>query len=82
MQNVEISGELKEFIEVLKLLEKMDEIKSVDIKIMNIPLGRKFSYLNDGVTRRRCLLCKIKKINGYTYLLIEIERIKHFLNWC
>lgn len=72
LQNVD--GELKEFIEVLNLLIKMDGIGSVEIKIAELPLGRKFSYLNDGITRRVCVIAKIISKSNYINTILEIQR--------
>ncbi|GAA0759013.1 hypothetical protein GCM10008907_23500 [Clostridium sartagoforme] len=70
----QVNGELKEFIDVLNKLKSMQGIKSVEIDIVELPLGRKFSYLNDGVTRRRCVIGKVVTMNGKEHSIIEIER--------
>ena len=70
----QVNGELKEFIEVLNLLEKMNGIRAVDYKIVYLPQGRKFSYLNNGITRRQCIIAKIVKSDGNKYGILEIER--------
>ncbi|NFG38426.1 hypothetical protein FDB30_16385 [Clostridium botulinum] len=70
----EVKGELKEFIEVLNLLKNMKGIESVQIKIVELPLGRKFSYLSDGVTRRKCLTVIIEIKDGKQCCILEIER--------
>lgn len=77
MSNVDVgqvNGELKEFIEVLNKLKSMHGIKSVQINIVELPLGRKFSYLNNGVTRRRCVIGKVVTSDGEEHSLIEVER--------
>ena len=68
-----VNGELKEFIEVLNLLKKMKGIKDIEIKIVNLPLGRKISYLSDGVTRRKCLIAIIH-MNNKEVCILEMER--------
>lgn len=75
-----VNGELKEFIEVLNLLKKMKGIKHIEINIINLPLGRKFSYLDDGVTRRKCLISKVDAQSNNLCILIEVERDKKFIS--
>ena len=74
-----ISGELKGFIQVLNLLKNIREIKSIQFKIINLPLGRKFSFLSDGITRRRCVVVKIY-IRGLRYTVLEVERERKTLS--
>ncbi|MGG7162971.1 Tn7-like element transposition protein TnsE [Clostridium ihumii] len=69
-----VDGELKEFIEVLNILKTMEGIESVEINIRELPLGRKFSYLSDGVTRRKCLIGKIISKLDKKFVLLEVER--------
>ncbi len=69
-----ISPELISFISDLKKLEKLDWIRRVNIKIVKLPLGRKFSYLSNGIDRRRCVMAEIVKINGDIFGVIEVER--------
>lgn len=68
-----VSGELKEFIKILDILRTMKEVKAIEIKIVNLPLGRKISYLSDGVTRRKCLIAIIH-MNNKEVCILEIER--------
>lgn len=74
-----ISGELKGFIQVLNLLKNIREIKSIQFKIINLPLGRKFSFLSDGITRRRCVVVKMY-IRGLRYTVLEVERERKTLS--
>lgn len=74
LNSQEVKGELKEFIEVLNLLGKMYDIKSVDFNIVYLPLERKFSYLSDRITRRQCIIARIVENNGNKYSIIEVER--------
>lgn len=57
----------------------MEGIKSVEIMVVNLPLGRKFSYLSDGVTRRSCIVSTIK-FKNINYKIIEVERDKKSLS--
>ncbi|WP_050491652.1 Tn7-like element transposition protein TnsE [Clostridium botulinum] len=75
--NVEGKGELEEFVEVLKLLEMRQAIKSVEIIIGDLPEGRKgkrFSRLSDGITKRRYAIGKITMMDGIECSLIDVER--------
>jgi hypothetical protein len=77
LEKVEEKGELQEFIEILRLLEKRKGIKSIEVIIDNLPegtRGRKFCWLKDGVTRRRYAIAKITMVNRSENLLIEVER--------
>lgn len=74
LYSVEIRGELKVFIEVLKLLEKRAEIRKVEIIAGELPDGRKFSRLNDGITRRKYVIGKVIIIDSTEVSLVEIER--------
>ena len=58
----------------------MDGINSVDIKVGNLPLERKFSYLSDGITRRQCIIADINLNNKIKLCLLEIEREKKSLS--
>lgn len=69
-----LSEELQEFVLNLKALERQYWIKQVNIKILNLPLGRKFSYLSNGIDRRRCVIAEIIKLNGDIFGVIEVER--------
>lgn len=69
-----VNYELTEFIEVLNLLRNMNKIRSIKIKIVELPFGRKFSYLSDGSTRRKCLIAIIERNNGKQFYVLEIER--------
>lgn len=75
--NIQEKGELQEFIEILRMLEKRDNIKSVQIIIGELPeglRGKKFSRLSDGITRRKYAIGKVTMVNGRECSLIEIER--------
>lgn len=71
------TGELQEFVQVLKLLEKRQAIKYVEIVIDNLPegtKGKKFSKLKDGITKRKYAIGKIIMMDGTVNCLIEVER--------
>jgi len=59
---------------MLRLLEKEPAIARVDIIVGDLPGDRAFSKLNDGITKRRCTIGKVRMIDGRERSLIEIER--------
>lgn len=75
----DISGELREFIAVINKLKTMKDIKDIEIKIVRLPLGRKFSFLSDGITRRKCLMVNVYS-SELIYTVLEIEREKKMLS--
>lgn len=75
-----VSGELKDFIRVLNLLRYMSGIKNLKIKIVNLPMGRKFSYLEDERIRRRCLISEVLMWSGNVYKILEVERQGKFIS--
>lgn len=74
IEKVSVKGELEEFIEMLRLLEKEATIARVDIIVGDLPGDRTFSKLNDGITKRRYAIGKVTMIDGKECSLIEIER--------
>lgn len=69
-----IPVELNEFIYNLRELEKLDWIKKIDMRIVMLPLGRKFSYLSNGTDRRKCLVAEILRVDGNIFGILEVER--------
>ncbi len=74
IEKVSVKGELEEFIEMLRLLEKEATIARVDIIVGDLPGDRAFSKLDDGVTKRRYAIGKVTMVDGRECSLIEIER--------
>lgn len=77
LYEIQIQGELQDFINVLKILEQYPEVKGIRVVIDVLPEGngeRKFSRLNDGITKRRYVLAEIHMVNGKRFNIIEIER--------
>ncbi|SHJ75132.1 hypothetical protein SAMN02745163_02509 [Clostridium cavendishii DSM 21758] len=72
--------ELNEIIEVLKLLEKRGNIKKVEIMLGELPISKNFSWLSDGITRRRYIIGKIIMIDGRECFLLDVEREKRSLS--
>lgn len=77
ISKVEEKGELQQFIEILRLLEKRRDIKSVEIIVGDLPegnYGKRFSKLSDGITPRRYAIGRISMTDDREYCLVEIER--------
>lgn len=77
LATIEEKGELKDFLEVLKLLAKRSKIEGIEIIIDELPegiKGKRFSKLRDGITKRKYAIGKLKLIDGRECSLIEIER--------
>lgn len=74
IEKVSVKGEVEEFIEMLRLLDKEATIARVDIIVGDLPGDRAFSKLDDGVTKRRYAIGKVTMVDGRECSLIEIER--------
>lgn len=77
IDKVEAKGELEEFIEILKLLEKKLNIKAIHISIGELPdgnKGKRFARLSDGITRRKYAIGRIIMVDSRVYCIFEIER--------
>ncbi|EES50321.1 Tn7-like element transposition protein TnsE [Clostridium botulinum] len=77
VKQIEVKGELREFVKILRLLEKRNDIKSINIIVGDLPEGvvrKRFSKLCDGITKRRYAIGEISMAEGKKYSLIEIER--------
>lgn len=74
IEKVSVKGELEEFVEMLRLLEKEPAIARVDIIVGDLPGDRAFSKLDDGITKRRYAIGKVTMVDGRECSLIEIER--------
>ena len=75
-QDVHITGELNEFIQIIKLLERKSDIEKIDVLIDNLPIGNggKFARLDDEYTPRKYIFCKIIMKDNRERMLIEVER--------
>lgn len=72
--NEEKNIELLKYILILRLLREMDDIVNVDYTIVYLPYGGKYSYRDNGVERRKCIISKINMIDKSQILLLEIEK--------
>ncbi|EEL78722.1 hypothetical protein bcere0028_56650 [Bacillus cereus AH1271] len=72
-----VTGELGEFIKLLNELNDFPSVKTIDFKIEDLPTfeeSRKFSFLDDGITKRKYALGSVQLLNGHHYFIVEIER--------
>lgn len=72
-----ITGELGEFIKILNALNDFPDVQTVNVKIEELPTfkdSRKFSFLDDGITRRKYALGSVQLLKGHHYFILEIER--------
>lgn len=77
IEDINVKGELEEFIEIMKLLKNKQDIEDVQVIINDLPegkRGKKFSKLQDGETNRQYVVGKIIMKNGKEFSLIEVER--------
>lgn len=77
LQQVQVEGELGEFVHVLQELEDYKEVQFINIQLSSLPIGdgnRVFSYLEDGITPRRYALATVNLLNGNEFKILEVER--------
>lgn len=68
-------GEIGEFILILKAMDKKYFDINLKITIGELPEGKNFCKLDDGITPRKYLIAEIKFLKGIPAFLIEIERL-------
>lgn len=77
LHEVKAQGELQDFVNVLKILEQYPEVKAIRAFTDVLPEGlgeRKFTKLNDGVTKRNYVIAEVYLMNGGRFNIIEVER--------
>lgn len=74
LDKISIKGELENFIEMLKQLEKESNVENVEILVGELPGYRAFSTLSDGETTRRYAIGRITMVDGTERSIIDIER--------
>lgn len=77
LQQVQVEGELGEFVHVLQELEDYKEVQFINVQLSSLPIGdgnRVFSYLEDGITPRRYALATVSLFNGNEFKILEVER--------
>lgn len=82
-QEIQVQGELKEFVSTIKVLEDYPELQSIHLHISKLPTAdgkRKFSYLDDGVTNRQYALATLNLFDGRQYRTVKVERESRLLS--
>lgn len=77
LYDIQVHGELGEFIRVLKALESYPEVQSIHViqgSLKEFSHTKRFVYLNDGVTDRKYVIADIKLLFNKEVSLIEVER--------
>ena len=74
LDKIGIKGELENFIDMLKQIEKDEEVASVEIIVGELPGYRTFSTLSDEETRRKYAIGKVVMVDGGERSIIDIER--------
>ncbi|MEC1305427.1 Tn7-like element transposition protein TnsE [Lysinibacillus capsici] len=77
LMDVQIDGELGEFIKVMRVLQDFPEVQSINIiqgSLKEFSDTKRFVYLNDGVTERKYVTAEVKLFTNQNVSIIEIER--------
>lgn len=77
LYDIQVQGELGEFIMVLKVLENYPEVHSINViqgNLKKFSNTKRFVYLSDGVTERKYVIAEIKLFSGKEVNVIEVER--------
>ncbi|MCK0473829.1 Tn7-like element transposition protein TnsE [Alkalihalobacillus sp. APA_J-10(15)] len=83
LHEIQVQGELQDFINVLKILEQYSEVKAIQTFMDVLPEGlgeRKFTKLSDGVTKRRYVIAEVFMMDGGRFNIIEVERERRSLS--
>lgn len=77
LMDVQIDGELGEFIKVMRVLQDFSEVQSINIiqgSLKEFSKTKRFVYLSDGVTERKYVIAEVKLFTGKVFNVIEVER--------
>lgn len=77
LADVQIDGELGEFIKVMRALQDYPEVQSINIiqgSLREFSSTKRFVYLSDGKTERKYAIAEIKLWSDKEVSIIEIER--------
>lgn len=76
-----IEGHLKDFLQILKYLRDIRGVSSISVKVVELAIifNRRFAYLSDGITKRRCLIVTFFYFNK-EFKIIEVEREERALS--
>lgn len=77
LYDIQVQGELGEFIKLLKILENYSEVQSINViqgSLKEFSDTKRFVYLSDGVTERKYVIAEIKLFPNKVVSVIEVER--------
>jgi len=77
LMNVQIDGELGEFIKVIQVLQDFPEVQSINIiqgSLKEFSDTKRVVYLSDGVTERKYVIAEVKLFRNKEASVIEVER--------
>lgn len=77
LYDIQVQGELGEFIRVLKVLENYPEVQWVNViqgSLKEFSSTKRFVYLSDDVTERKYVIAEIRLFSNKEISVIEVER--------
>ncbi|MGY1423458.1 Tn7-like element transposition protein TnsE [Bacillus cereus] len=77
LHEIQAQGELQDFINVLKIMERHSQVRAIRAFIDVLPDGlseRKFTKLSDGITKRCYVIAEVYMTDGRRFNIVEIER--------
>lgn len=77
LSDIQVEGELGEFIKVMRVLQDYDEVQSINIiqgSLKEFSDTKRFVYLSDGMTERKYVIAEIRLFSEKDVSVIEIER--------
>ncbi|MBP3971403.1 hypothetical protein KAF80_20520 [Bacillus sp. WL1] len=77
LSDIQVEGELGEFIKVLKVLEGYQAVQSINViqgSLKEFSESKRFVYLNNGVTERKYVIAEIAFFSNKAVSVIEVER--------
>lgn len=77
LTDVQMDGELGDFIKVMRVLQDFPEVQSINIiqgSLKEFSNTKRFVYLSDSVTERKYVIAEVRLFPGKEVSVIEIER--------
>lgn len=82
LYDIQVQGELGEFIKVLKVLENYPEVQSINViqgSLKEFSDTKRFVYLSDGITKRKFVIAEIKLFSGKEVMVLKLSvKIGHY----
>lgn len=75
--DIQIEGELGEFIKVIQVLQDFPKLQSINIvqgSLKEFSDMKRFVYLSDGVIERKYVIAEVRLFSGKVVNVIEVER--------